>query len=325
MITSALLHLFGRQQGVAADRQLLDHLTRRQIRRAVANGLFVPELPGVRRLAGVPEESPMRVSALSLYAGDDGFVSGMSAARQLGVSCVPLEYFEVMIRDRRDPRLPDWAKSTRTAWRIDEDRKELADGLNVASPLRALFRCGATCGDVRFEKIAEQMWHKKLITPTEAAEYLDLVRRQGRRGVLRFEHWLEKAIARPRASQSTLEVDLATALDKLGAPTPLRQFPLTLLTGELIHLDLAWPEAKLGLEPGATFWHGGDDKVRSDHSRDRGCDEIGWRIVRFDEVEMRNVVACAKQSLRIYRERVRLQELARNVTAQGAYAFGKQL
>lgn len=267
----------------------------------------------------------MRVSALSLYAGDSGFVSGMSAARQLGVSCVPIEYYEVMISDRKDPHLPAWATSTRTAWRIDDDRRELANGVNVASPLRALFRCGATCSDVRFEKIAEQMWHRRLITPSEAHSYLELVRRQGRHGVLRFERWLEQAIERPRPSQSTLEVDLAAALEAIGAPSPLRQFPLTLSNGELIHLDLAWPNAKLGLEPGATFWHSGDEKIRSDHSRDRACDEIGWRILRFDEVELRNVMACAQQSLKIYRARACLQEFARNVTPQEAHDFGKLL
>ena len=265
----------------------------------------------------------MRISALSLYAGENGFVSGMSAARQLGVSCVPINYFEVMIRDRKDPQLPSWATSTRTVWRIEADRRTLANGLNVSSPLRTLFRCGATCSDVRFERVAEQMWHRRLITPAEAAEYLELVRRQGRNGVARFERWLEKAIERPRASQSTLEVDLAAALHDLGAPPLQRQYPLVLLNGDLIHLDLAWPEARLGLEPGGTFWHMGDEKLRSDHARDRAGDEVGWRILRFDEVELRDVVACARQSLKIYRERVRLHDFARNATREVTFDFAK--
>jgi hypothetical protein len=311
VLTAALLHLFGRQRGVASDLQLMDHLTRRQIRRAVSNELFVTELPGVRRLAGVRPEAPTRIMALSLYAADDGFVSGMTAARQLGVTCVPLQYFEVMVRDRKDPHLPSWATSTRTAWRIDADRRSLAGGPTVSSPLRSLFRCAATCSDVRFEKIAEQMWHKRLITPAEASEYLELVRRKGRHGVVRFERWLQHAIDRPRPSQSALEVDLATALARLGAPTPLRQFPLPLPGGEVVHLDLAWPEVRLGLEPGATFWHGGDAKVRADHSRDRACDEIGWRILRFDEVELRDLEGCARQCLRVHRQRTREQRSAR--------------
>lgn len=267
-------------------------------------GLFEPEVRGVKRLAGVVSDTPSRVMSLSLFAGNRGFVSGMTSAREHGVSCVPVNYLEVMIHDGRDPDLPRWATSTRTAWRIATDRQELADGRVVASPLRTLFRCGATCSDVRFEKIAEQMWHKKLITPDEGAEFLENVRRQGRSGVLRFERWLEKAIERPRPSQSALEVDLAFALSSMSIPAAQRQFPLKLPGGALIHLDLAWPDAQLGVEPGATFWHGGDEKVRSDHSRDRACDEIGWRILRFDEVELRDLQRCTRQIVSIYRARL---------------------
>lgn len=330
MITSALLHLLGRQHGVASDVQLLEHLTRRQIRRAQSVGVLSTELPGVRRLAGARPDVASRVMALSLFAGSDGFVSGMTAARQLDVTCVPPQYFEVTTVERKTPSLPTWVTCTRSRWRVDNDRVELSDGRIVSSPLRTLFRCGATCSDVRFEKIAEQLWHLRLITPAEASEYLQVIRRQGRTGVARFERWLERAIERPRPSQSSLEVDLASAVVALGLPEPLRQFPLALPMDETIHLDLAWPNALLGLEPGSTFWHGGDAKTRADHSRDRACDEVGWRILRFDEVELRNLDACARQVRRIYRERLRHratghQNLWSETTAARAFSFSEDL
>ena len=305
ILTAPVLHLLGRQRGVASDSSLLEHMTKRQLRRASEQGLLIAELPNVKRLAGTVADVPSRVMALSVYAGEVGFVSGMTAVRQLGVECVPREYFELMIHEKRAPELPKWVKLTRSSWRIDEDRLELADGRVVARPLRALFRCGATCPIVRFEKIAEQLWHRRLITPKEGAVYLDEVRRSGRGGVSRFEIWLEKAIERPRPSQSALEVELAVAVVKAGLPDPLRQHPLTLLDGEVIHVDIAWEQARLGLEPGHTFWHTGDEKVRTDHSRDRACDEIGWRILRFDEVELRDMRRCVRQVLTIYKERLR--------------------
>jgi hypothetical protein len=234
----------------------------------LAHGLLHGELPGVRRLAGTVEDVQSRVMALSLYSARDGFISGMAAARQHGVECVPREYLELMVHERRAPHLPKWVTCTRSSWRLDADRRELSGGRVVASPLRTLFRCAATCSKVRFEKIAEQMWNRKLITPAEAADYL------------------EAAVA-------------------ASLPEPVRQHPLTLLNGEPIHVDVAWPVVRLGLEPGATFWHGGDKKVRSDHGRDRACDEIGWRIIRFDEIELRDLDRCVRQVVTIYHQRMR--------------------
>ena len=99
----------------------------------------------------------------------------------------------------------------------------------------------------------------------------------------RFERWLEKTAARTRPSQSGLELDVLDAVRRAGLPEPERQHPLTLRNGEVIHVDLAWPRARLGVEPGHSWWHGGDLGQRSDQARDRACDEIGWRIVRHDE------------------------------------------
>lgn len=87
--------------------------------------------------------------------------------------------------------------------------------------------------------------------------------------------------------------------------SPQRQHPLVLPSGEVIHLDLAWPEARLGVEPGATFWHMGDVKTRTDFARDRACDELGWRILRYDEVELRDLEGCARQVATIYAQRMR--------------------
>ena len=35
------------------------------------------------------------------------------------------------------------------------------------------------------------------------------------------------------------------------------------------------------VEPGHSWWHGGDLGDASDQARDRACDEIGWRIIRL--------------------------------------------
>ena len=95
------------------------------------------------------------------------------------------------------------------------------------------------------------------------------------------------------------------AVRRAGLPEPERQHPLTLRNGEVIHVDLAWPRARLGVEPGHSWWHGGDLGQRSDQARDRACDEIGWRIVRHDESLRGELAAFGLQLRIIHDERLR--------------------
>ena len=92
---------------------------------------------------------------------------------------------------------------------------------------------------------------------------------------------------------------------RAGLPEPARQYPLTLRTGERIHLDLAWPRARLGVEPGHSWWHGGDLGMERDAARHRACDEIGWRIVTCTEQVRADLAAFGVQVRIIHDERIR--------------------
>ena len=113
-----------------------------------------------------------------------------------------------------------------------------------------LFGLAALFNQHRFERAAEDAWHLGLVRPDDAAAYLARVRRSGRTGVRVFELWLEKTALQPRPSQSGFEVDVIQALVRIGLPDPVRQHPLKLPNGEVIHVDLAWPAVRLGIEPG---------------------------------------------------------------------------
>ena len=173
----------------------------------------------------------------------------------------------------------------------------------MATPLRTLFGLASEFNDHRFHRAAEDAWHLGLVSPTDASEYLATVRRSGRNGVKRFQEWLELVSARERPSQSGLELDVVDATRSVGLPEPERQFPLTLLTGELIHIDLAWSTVRLGVEPGHSWWHGGDLRSRADMARDNACGELGWHITRFDEEMRADLPDAARQIKRIYDQR----------------------
>ena len=121
-----------------------------------------------------------------------------------------------------------------------------------------------------------------------------------------METWLERTSFRPApptAVQSGLEQAFVDMIERSGLPTPVRQHPLVLPTGELIHLDLAWPDVRLAVEPGHSWWHGGDLRQRRDQDRDRACAVVGWHVVRYDETAAQDPAATARELLALYRRR----------------------
>ena len=260
-------------------------------------------------LAGTTLSFEGRCMAAQLHFGDGAYLSGPTAAALLGARSMPRARIAITV----DPTahlgdVPDWVRVRRSVWRLDGDVVTRPDGLRLSSATRTMFDVASEFNDHRFVRFAEDLWHLGLATPDDAGDYLQLARRSGRRGVVRMETWLDSARGRVRPSQSGLELDLLDALRQVGLPEPARQHPVRMLTGEVVHLDLAWPDVRFGVEPGHSWWHGGDLKQRADMARDRACGEVGWDIKRFDEAMRDDPMAAARQIKNLYRVRRALIE-----------------
>jgi hypothetical protein len=217
---------------------------------------------------------------------------------------MPMSSIEVTIHEQGAATLPAPHRLVVTSW-IDEDRDVVVrpDGVRLASPLRTLFGLARRFNQHRFERAAEDLWHRGLVTPEQADEYLTSIRQSGKHGVRRMEQWLDRATFRQRPAQSGLELALAEMVERVGLPTPVRQLPLTLPSGEIIHLDLAWPSVRLAVEPGHSWWHGGDLRQRADQARDRACALVGWLVHRYDEDATRDPAVTARELVALYRRR----------------------
>jgi hypothetical protein len=90
---------------------------------------------------------------------------------------------------------------------------------------------------------------------------------------------------------------------RAGLPEPVRQHPLTLLDGIEIHIDVAWPELRLGLEPGHSLFHLGDVYGPKDLSRFMRCNEVGWLIVPINEEMKHDLDGLACRIRQIYETR----------------------
>jgi hypothetical protein len=300
-----VLALFMAQHGVASTAQLAERgISPSAVHRAVRARLVERVLPGVLGLAGGWSGLVSRCTAATLAAGPDSFLSECTAGILHGVERLPDDRIHVTTPERFKHRWPDWVHVHTTSWRDDEARPPRADLLVVASPLRTLFGLAAALPEYPFRRAAESLWRDELITPAGARAYLDRVRRQGRTGVARLERWIDRVEGQRAPVDSGLELLLADLAVEAGLPHPIRQHPLRLRTGRMIHLDLAWPDLRLAIEPGHTRWHGSDDRLRADQARDRSCAEMGWLVIRFDESVWERREATVRELRRIHRRRV---------------------
>lgn len=301
-----VLSLLTRQHFVAAFGQLADRgVSKQMVHDARQRGLVVKMYRGVVAVAGVELSLEGRALAAQLAAGPGAFVSGPTAGLLHGLRSMPHERLEVTVMQRFSSNVIAPHRLAVTSW-VDEARDVIVrpDGLRIASPLRMLFGLAGQFNRYRFERAAEDVWHRGLATPADAEEYLSAIRRSGRTGVRRMEEWLERTSLRPRPSQSGLEVHFAQLIERAGLPAPERQYPLELASREVVKLDLAWPDARLAIEPGHSWWHGGDEQQRKDQARDRACAVVGWHVLRYDETAQLHPSATARELRALYERRV---------------------
>jgi hypothetical protein len=303
-VDTTTLALLSSRHGVATLGQLIGlRLSTRTIGRARERGELVPILPGVYCLGGTKPSFEARAMAAQLHCGESCFLTGTTAGALVDLRSMPRSKIQIAVPGRVRVSLPSWVEASMTCW-FDPERVVIRpDGLRLADPYVMLLALAGQFNDHRFERAAEDAWHRRLITPVGAATFLEQCRGSGRNGVSRFSRWLTKAQDQDSPAQSGLELDFVAAVRSVGLPEPRRQFPLRLLSGELIHLDLAWPEVKLAVEPGHSWWHGGDLGMRRDAARDRACGELGWHIARYDESARGDLTAVGRELLNTYRTR----------------------
>jgi len=67
----------------------------------------------------------------------------------------------------------------------------------------------------------------------------------------------------------------------------VRQHPIRLPTGVVIHPDGAVPSIRWAIEIDHVTWRGGRADSQRDKGRDRGLRRIGWQVDRVTDQELR--------------------------------------
>ena len=258
----------------------------REVQRLLREGRLVSYIRGVYRLAGAPT-TPAQAAALACAAGPDVAVSHLSAGRvwrlrRLGAD----RRLHVLIGGAAHRRLP--GAVVHRCHRIDvADVVERPDGIRVTSPPRTVFDLASMLDDERFESVVEQVLHDGLATIPTLFGVGSRLRQQGRDGSARFGRVLHSRPAWLKPVGSDLELVLERAIVAAGLPRPVRQHPIRLHTGELIHPDFYWPAEAEALEVDHVTWHGGKLDLTEDKRRDRMLRRLGIHTTRVTDADVR--------------------------------------
>lgn len=219
--------------------------------------------------AAVQITARVRVLAVSLRAGPGAVVAGPLAALAWGAECPWNDAEAITVTDRRLAR-------DRIRLRVDQLAPEdVAQrfGVAITSPTRTAFDL-ARRDDPLPEVVAaaDALGHACDVGPSllrERAEH-----HPGARGLVRLRRVAE--LMDPRAC-SLMETRSRLVFVLRNLPAPVPQYRVVLPNGRVAYLDLAWPEAMVGVE------YDGDDhreprRHADDLDRQAGLDDLGWDV-----------------------------------------------
>lgn len=269
------------RHGLLSASELLKYGIRGRTRTVMLEtGTLVAVHRGVYRLGASPVTFEQRCHA-ALLAAPSAVISGRTAARLWGLRKVRTD--DVHILSLSNVKLTG-VHSHRTDLLTSSDWLMRA-GLRCLRPGRLLCDLAWVLDDAALESVLEQMIERELLSIPAARAQARRFAAPGRSGSVRLGRVLDSRPTWLRPVDSDLELVVWRALDAAGLSMD-RQYRLELDGGGVIHLDLACPTCRLGIEVDHVAWHGGRLDVQSDKRRDREAARIGWMVLRVTDEDI---------------------------------------
>ncbi len=307
-LSPQLMAAIAHRWGVVTTNDMLDDgIPSSAIRGLVTEKALIRAHTGVYRVATSPECLEARCVAACL-ADPEAVVTGFAAGRLWGFRHTPVPTVpEVLVGHDRRP-LTTGVQIRRTSVLEPEDIVTRDDGIRVASPPRAWFDCSVHMDDARFERLTEWVLDRHVGVPMLWRVTRRLAAR-GRPGLARVRRVMSQRGDWQKPAGSGLEIDVHRALDARGVGPLVRQYPVRLINGIIIHPDVAVPGLRWAVEVDHVTWHGGRFDSQRDKARDRQARRIGWQVDRVTDQELRDSFdACMDEVAELFR--LRRSELA---------------
>jgi hypothetical protein len=285
LMSASLAHHISTTHGVVTTAQLIDDgYTEHTIRRQVELGVLVRIHHGVVRVATSPDTFEARCAA-ACAADPQVVITGPAAARLWQFRHVFRPDLPIALVNHDRTPISNGVILRRTNRLDDSDVVERGDGIRLASPPRAWFDCARDLDDERFERLTEWVLDQHTTMPTLWRLTMRMTSR-GRPGMARVQRVMSLRSDWQKPAGSGLELRVLNALERRGVGPLVRQFPLHLPNGVVIHPDGADLAARWAVEVDHVTWHGGRFDAQRDKGRDRGARRIRWQVDRVTDLEL---------------------------------------
>ena len=180
----------------------------------------------------------------------------------------------------------------------------MVKGLPVTTLARTVIDLGRVFDDDVLEQVLDDAFRKGL-TQRSLDDALDRLQRPGPSGTGNIIRILSRPDRIGPLPDSKFERLVERACVQAGLPVPQRQLVVRDAEGRIVaRLDMAWPEAMLGVEADSVGYHGTGTRIRSDNRRDLLLASLGWEMVYVGWDHLRDPAAFTEALRVIYNHRL---------------------
>lgn len=243
--------------------------------------------PRVWRLAGAPVTWRQRLRVGLLALGPMSWVSHEAAAQLHRFDRTPIDRVEFLVlRRRRDVRLPERVRSTRRWGPVDAVE---VDGLRATSATRTILDlANAGAGRTRVEAAVDSAIRLELSSPEAIRLRLGAIRCRGWNGVRRLEDALDHAGGHTMLERRFLELMGCAGLPRPETRTVFRDER----DGRFVaRVDFYYPDSGVVIEVTGRVGHSTPEDRMRDAQRRNELQDLGLRVYEFtwEDVTRRSV------------------------------------
>ncbi|MGH2828789.1 MAG: DUF559 domain-containing protein [Actinomycetota bacterium] len=248
-------------------------------RRRMKAGILVLVLPGVFRLASVPESWTQFVRATSIWLRGRGVLSHLTSASLQGPSDAegyPIEVSSTM----RSLKSPTGQIVVRRVGSLENRDLRWVKNMRVTNPLRTIFDLAGTLNPNEIDMVLDEARRRRLVAERPLRELLERLGSNGRGGTRRIRTILDSGEMQSPVPGSPFERRFVQFLRRRSLPIAERQVAVNEDAGRLVaRVDFAYPDLKVAIECDGKKHHFGRDDWEKDLLRRSRLAALGWLVI----------------------------------------------